>query len=161
MKKLVLIVALVVFSIGTASAQGQFKIGVNGAIPVGDAGDAYTFGVGVDVAYLFEVADMVWIGPKTSYFQYFGDNGIDGVEIEDAQFIPIVASGRVGLGEAFYFGADLGYAIGVDDTNGGGFYYRPKIGYNFGVVGLIASYSGVNNDGGNFSSINFGVEFGI
>ena len=169
MKKLLLVVALAVFGMGTSFAQGQFKIGANAAIPVGDAGDAYTFGVAADFAYLFEVADMVWIGPQASYFHYFGDDveidtGIGTIsgEVEDAAFIPIAASGRVGFGEAFYVGADLGYGIGISpDGNDGGFYYRPKAGYNFGTVGIIASYSGVSSDGFTFSSINFGVEFGL
>ncbi|MAO10926.1 MAG: hypothetical protein CMC07_08610 [Flavobacteriaceae bacterium] len=169
MKKLLLVAALAVFMMGTSFAQGQFKIGANGAIPVGDAGDSYTFGVGVDVAYLFEVADMVWIGPQASYFHYFGDDveidtGIGTIsgEVEDAAFLPIAASGRIGFGESFYVGADLGYGIGISpDGNDGGFYYRPKAGYSFGTVGIIASYSGVSLDGGNFSSINFGVEFGL
>ena len=161
MKKLLLIAVFAIFGFSTSVAQGQFKIGLNGAIPVGDAGDVYNFGIAADVAYLFEVADLVWIGPQTSYFQYFVDNEIDGADLNDAQFLPIAASGRVGLGESVYLGADLGYAIGINDGNDGGFYYRPKAGYTFGKVGLIVSYSGVSNDGVVFSSINFGVEVGF
>ncbi len=162
MKKLILIAAFALLGIGTSFAQGQFKIGFNGAIPVGDAGDVYNFGIAADVGYLFEVADLVWIGPQTSYFQYFVDDEINGAElIDDAQFLPISASSRIGLGEAFFLGADLGYAVGLNEGNDGGFYYRPKAGYTFGAVGIMASYSGVTNDGVVFSSINFGVEVGF
>jgi|TARA_R100000479_G_scaffold33554_2_gene13876 hypothetical protein len=162
MKKIIVIAAFVLFGIGTSFAQNQFKIGFNGAIPVGDAGDVYNAGIAADAAYLFEVANRVWVGPQVTYFQYFVDESINEDKLlDDTRFLPIAASSRIGLGEAFYLGADLGYAIGLEEGNKGGFYYRPKAGYTFGAVGLTASYSGVSTDGNIFSSIIFGVELGF
>ena len=168
MKKLFLLVAIVALSFTNATAQGGFNIGVNGAIPVGDAGDGYGFGIIGDFSYLWEVADGVEVGPAVSVLHYFGStetvtSGALSIEVdyEDATYIPIGGTGRVMFGE-FYLGADLGYGIGVaPDGNDGGFYYRPRVGYSFGTVGVTASYSGVANDGFTFSSVNFGVEFGL
>lgn len=164
MKKLLLLIGLMLFSFTAMQAQGHFKIGVNGGIPVGDADDFTTFQLGADVAYMFDVADMFQVGPLAGYSVFFGDTydlmGVS-VDYDDVQFIPVAASGRLGLTDSFFLGADLGYAIGVNDGNDGGFYYRPQVGYDFGVVGLMLSYSGVAVDGGTFSSINFGVEFGL
>lgn len=164
MKKLLLLIGLILFSFTSMQAQGHFKIGVNGGIPIGDADDFTTFQLGADVAYMFDVADMFQVGPLVGYSIFFGDSQTIGnvkVEIDDVQFVPVAASGRLGLTDSFFLGADLGYAIGVNDGNDGGFYYRPQVGYDFGMVGLVLSYSGVSRDGSNFSSINLGVEFGL
>lgn len=168
MKKLFLFAAFAVLAMSTSLAQGEIKIGVNGALPVGDADDGYTFGAIADFAYLFNVNEAFQVGPMASFLYYFGDEeefdtgfGTIDVEIDDAAFLPIGGTARFMLDQAF-FGADLGYAIGISpDGNDGGFYYRPKAGYNFGTVAVVVSYSGVSLDGGNFNSINAGVEFGI
>ena len=57
-----------------------------------------------------------------------------------ASFIPIAATGRYYFSNRkMYAGLDLGYAIhvaGSDDADGG-FYFRPKFGWNFGKVNLV------------------------
>ncbi len=169
MKKLLLFAALAVFGIGTSFAQGDVKLGINGAIPMGDFDEAYSFGVIADVAYLFDINETFKVGPMTSFLYYFGkdqEGSIGDVEIEvdadDAAFLPLGGTARFYLDEAFYFGADLGYGIGISpDGNDGGFYYRPRAAYNFGNIGIVLSYSGVALDGATFSSLNFGVEFGL
>ncbi len=164
MKKSLILVFIAFFGISTALAQGHFKFGVNAGLPVGDIDDFATFQLGTDVAYMFEVADALDVGPLVGYSHFFGDEidtGFGKVELDDIQFLPIAASARYGLTEAFFVGADVGYAIGIDDGNDGGFYYRPQVGYNFGNLGLVASYSGVSMDGVSVASINLGVEFGL
>ena len=135
-----------------------FKAGLNVGIPTGDVSDGYNLQVGADVAYMFEVADQLTVGPMLGYMNFFPE---DSDFIDNLQFLPIAASGRYGLTEAFFLGADLGYGVGITDGVDGGFYYRPQVGYDFGLIGLIASYSGVSLDGGSASSINLGVEFGL
>lgn len=164
MKNLLFLIFIAFFGISTAVAQGHFKIGVNGGIPVGDIDDYATFQLGADVAYMFNVVEALDLGPLVGYSNYFGDEintGLGKVDLDDIQFLPIAASARYGLTEAFFLGADLGYAVGLDDGNDGGFYYRPQIGYNFGIIGIVASYSGVVVDGDNIASVNLGIEFGF
>jgi hypothetical protein len=117
--------------------------------------------LGGDIAYLFEttevdVFNVFSIGPLVGFSHFFRDN--DNV---DFSFIPIAASGRYNFTDEFFAGADLGFAIGVDKGNDGGFYYRPKLGYYFGNLALIASYSGIEVDGGSFDSLNLGFEVGF
>ncbi len=161
MKKLFLITAVLFLAFTTAQSQ-NIKLGVSGALPVGDSADGYTFGAQVDFSYLFEVNEAFHVGPMASLLYYSGDEietPIGTFDIEDALFLPIGGSARFSL-EEFFFGADLGYGIGLSpDGNDGGFFYRPKVGYSFGTVGVILSYSGVSVDGGTFSSVNGGVEF--
>lgn len=157
MKKLFIIIALILTSFSVYS-QGRFKAGLNLGIPVGDLSDNYNLQFGADVAYMFGIADTFSVGPMLGYSNFFPE---ESDVFDNVQFLPIAASGRFTLGSAFFLGADLGYAIGIDDGNDGGFYYRPQLGYDFGLIGLVASYSGVSLDGGSASSINLGVEFGL
>ncbi|WP_430409596.1 outer membrane beta-barrel protein [Kordia sp.] len=168
MKKIILgVVAIFAFAF-TSNAQ-EFKVGLNGALPIGDAGDFYTFSVGLDAAYLWNVSEKFDAGIATGFTNAFGDEqsvtiaGITATaEVEDAQFIPIAGAARFNVSNDFYIGADVGYAIGINDGNDGGFYYRPRIGYNVSdKVNLNLSYTGVSLDGGSFDTIGLGVEFGL
>ncbi len=163
MKKSLVLIFISFLGISTALAQGNFRFGVNGGIPVGDVEDFSNFHLGTDVAYLFNVVEDLNVGPMVGYSHYFfEDITIFGEKLEsdDVQFLPIAASGRYGI-SSFYLGADLGYAVGIDDGNDGGFYYRPLVGYQIGKLGIAASYEGVSMDGGSFNSINLGIEFGL
>ena len=148
-------------------AQEGFKAGVNLGLPVGDAGDASNFSVGVDAVYHWEVSDAFYAGVATGFTNAFGktetfsDGGITAeIEFEDVQFLPIAASGRFAASEDFKVGADLGYAVGISDGNDGGFYYRPIVGYNVAEkIELNLSYTGISLDGGTWSTINLGVLF--
>lgn len=162
MKKLVLIAVFALFGITASNAQG-FNVGLNAAIPVGDADAAYGFGVVLDASYLFPVNDVFHVGPASGVLHYFGkdfDTPFGTVEADDATFIPLAGEARFYL-EQFFFGAHLGYGIGVaPDGNDGGFYYRPGVGYMFtDTIGATASYSGISTDGSTFSSVNAGVTF--
>lgn len=158
MKKALIICGLLVLSVTSAYSQGGFKAGLNLGIPVGDVSDFYNLQFGADVAYMFGVANTFAVGPMVGYSNFFPE---DSDNSDNAQFVPIAAAGRLNLGSAFFLGADLGYGIGIEEGMDGGFYYRPQVGYDFGLIGLIASYSGISVDGGSWSSVNLGVEFGL
>lgn len=160
MKKLVL-VSMLFFAASALQAQ-EIKLGVHGGIPVGDISDASDFTLGVDLAYLFSPVDMFQVGPMIGYSHYFIKDmefGGETFEFDDVSFLPIAASGRVSLGDAVFAGADLGYAVGISDGNDGGFYYRPKLGFDLLGLWVVGSYEGISMDGGSVSSVNVGVEF--
>ncbi len=161
MKKLLLVAAFAVFAFSTAQSQ-QMKAGVGAAIPMGDFKDGYGFGITGDFTYFFEVNDAFLVGPQAGILYYMGkniDTGFGSFKPDDVMFLPISASARY-LIEDFSFGADLGYGIGLSPSGmDGGFFYRPKVAYNFGSIGVVLSYSGVALDGATFSSLNAGVEF--
>lgn len=173
MKKSLLVAAFAVFTFSTVQAQ-QMKAGLDVMLPMGDFKDGYSLGIGANFTYFFEISDSFMVGPQASLLYYMGKE-VDEFGIkytpDDAMYLPIAASARY-LFDDFFVGVDLGYGIGLaPDGNDGGFFYRPKVGYNFGSVGAVLSYSGVSTKQtvetaigtatatSTFSSLNLGVEF--
>ena len=163
MKKLFLFAAVAVFGF-TMNAQ-EFKAGVNVGLPIGDAGDLTTFNVTLDLAYLWEMSEEFDLGVATGYSHSFGDEvdfGFGTVEVDDFQFIPVAAAARYAVSDKFKVGADLGYAVGLNDGNDGGFYYAPRVQYGVSEsLDVVLAYRGVSLDGGSFDVITLGVEFGF
>jgi len=201
MKKVLLITALAVFSFTTVNAQedkkefkeevnevvemakeGGFYVGANIGLPLAGVTEVASFNIGFDAAYLFEVIPNLEVGALIGYSHFFGngnytysdDDGSVTLDYKDASFLPIAASGRYYFNEhQFFAGVDTGYAINLsgDDVDGG-FYFRPKFGYNLGAVTLIGSFtsiSGGSNYNSNlnaasvsgFNTANVGIEFGF
>lgn len=104
---------------------------------------------------------MVYVGPLVSYSHYFAKD-FEGIKVKDIQHLPIAASGRInfGLENALFLGADLGYAVGISTGTDGGIYYRPKVGYDFGRVAAIVSYTGID-DNATLNNLSLGFEFSL
>ncbi len=166
MKKLLLTIAVIAFGLTATAQKGQFNAGGYIGLPIGDAGDAYSFSYGAEVNYLFELSDKFQVGPSFSYQQYLGSDSIDvlGIsipqDVPNVAFLPIAAAARYSISEKFSVGADLGFAIGVDAGNDGGFYYRPMVGYQvFDKVTLQLTYSGISVEGGSVANIGLGAVY--
>ncbi|MBA0884119.1 hypothetical protein [Flavobacterium undicola] len=154
MKKIIL-TTMVLFAFGFANAQsGSFKLGAHVGLPTGDMKDASSVNLGVDVAYTWSVAEGLDAGITTGYTTYLGKKGWG-----DVSFIPVAATAQFTLTDNWFIGADLGYGIGVNDGNDGGFLYQPKFGYQMEKAGVYVSYKGVSVNGLNVSSVNLGVNF--
>ncbi|SNR15680.1 outer membrane beta-barrel protein [Tenacibaculum jejuense] len=159
MKKLLLTIAVIAFGFVAKAQDGQFNVGGYIGLPIGDAGDAYSFSYGAEVNYLFELSEEFQLGPSLSYQQYLGDT-VAGFEIPSVAFLPIAAAARYSISEKFSVGADLGFALGIDEGNDGGFYYRPMVGYQvFDKVTLQLSYSGISVEGATVSNIGLGAVY--
>ncbi|MDT0644306.1 hypothetical protein RM553_15820 [Zunongwangia sp. F363] len=157
MKKAILLLGFIFFGLQSSYSQGgEFLLGVNVGLPVGDVEDISNFDVGADIGYLFGLADIVKVGPTAGYMHFFGEDDVD-----DFQFIPVGAAGRVDLG-FIVAGLDLGYGIGVDDGNDGGFFYRPKVGFSVAMLNIVASYTNISiEDNFSVGTLNLGLEFGL
>ena len=62
MKKFILVAVVALFGFTMNAQDGEFKVGINGALPVGDAGDFADFSLGVDLTYLIPVSDEFYLG---------------------------------------------------------------------------------------------------
>lgn len=156
------LIALVFFTmILTAYSQDRssFKAGFNAGMPVGDASEISSFSAGLDVNYHWGVSELLDVGVATGYIHAFGETLEGQTEFEDIQFFPVAASVRIYPTYHFKFGADAGYAVGVNAGNDGGLYYRPIVGYNItGNTELNVSYTAVNNNG-TFAIATVGILF--
>lgn len=197
MKKLIILAAIAVFGFSNVNAQdgvdkvidqakeGGFKVGANIGLAVSSASSDFgSFNFGFDVAYLFEVIPNLEVGLLVGYTQFVADgegyyqDGDDFVfaDYKDASFVPIAASGRYYFNDRKFFGGlDLGYAINVSGVDvDGGFYYRPKFGFNLNAITLWAGYQGISGgvntysvgsvnaiSGSGFKSFNAGIEYGF
>lgn len=150
MKRTYLFAIALLVMMFTAHSQDRssFKAGFNAGLPVGDAADISSFSLGLDAAYHWGVSELLDAGVATGFINSFGETIAGQTEFEDFQFLPLAASVRIYPTYHFKFGADAGYAVGINTGNEGGFYYRPLVGYNItGNTELNVSYIAVNNNG--------------
>ncbi len=172
MKKLFLTGALALFGLMNAQkTESGIRLGVNAGIPVGDFGKFTTFTAGVDLAYLYPLAENFRLGVATGYSHYFGKKTKTDLilvtlknEVPDVGIIPIAATAEFTLGDSNVFlGADLGYAFFTKKdlkNENGSFYYQPKLGYSFDKRhDLYFSYKGFTRNNANAGSINLGYAY--
>ncbi|HEU0137344.1 MAG TPA: outer membrane beta-barrel protein [Flavobacterium sp.] len=152
MKKIVLAV-MAFCAFGVANAQddeGGFKVGIHLGMPIGDAGDAYKFNFGTDVAYMWPISDGFLLGATTGYSYLSGEEQTfmgTTIAATNGAFIPVAASAQYSLTESFFVGADLGYALYAGDGDGeGGLYYQPKVGYQMEKIELYLSYKAIADE---------------
>lgn len=161
MKKIVLFVGMALVSLSMKSQEG-FKAGINFGVPVGNASDFSYFSLEFNLSYFLEVSDSFDAGLVSGFSNAFAKDEILGLEIdmEDIQFMTIAAGGRFKTNNKIFVGLDLGYAVGVNDGNNGGFYYKPIFGYNLSDnTETSLSYTGISIEESNWSVINLG--FGV
>lgn len=161
MKKVVFIL-LFVFATMAIHAQRNvdrtnFRAGINGGLVIGDFSEAYKFGLGVDFYHHWGVSKALDIGVTTGFFNAFGSKeeiSAGGLVVEtdfdNIQFLPVAASLRIypGKNVGFKFGGDVGYAVGINEGNEGGLFYRPSIGMDLrdGTNEVNISYLVVSDD---------------
>mgnify|MGYP001827306559 CR=1 FL=1 len=193
MKKIITLVVFLLIGYGNCIAQddtlekaksGNIHAGANIGFPVSTASDLSSFNFGFDVAYLFEIIDNLNIGGLLGYTHFVGDGSYTYLDsssttfrrnYKDASFLPIAASARYYFAEQRFFGGvDLGVAVNTSGDAKTGFYFRPKFGFDLGMIALIASFQSISGgvdygdyngstyvSGSGFNSFNFGVEFGF
>ena len=172
MKKLFLTGALALFGLMNAQkTESGIRLGVNAGIPVGDFGKFTTFTAGVDLAYLYPLAENFRLGVATGYSHYFVKKTKTDLilvtlknEVPDVGIIPVAATAEFTLGDSNVFlGADLGYAFFTKKdlkNENGSFYYQPKLGYSFDKRhDLYFSYKGFTRNNANAGSINLGYAY--
>lgn len=160
MKNLILAYIFTFVSSGLLAQQG-FKLGIHGGLPINDFNDAVTLSLGLDTGYMFALGEVVDLGISTGFIHGFKET-FDTVDIvgdlKNMQFVPFAASARIWPSNSFSFGIDAGYALGVNEGNDGGLYYRPMLGYLMGpLTELNFSYTTVDMDDVSWNSVNIGL----
>ena len=140
----------------------NFRAGINGGLVIGDFSEAYSFVLGLDIYHHWGVSKEIDLGIATGFSNAFGETqevSGGGVSIENkfanVQFLPVAGSVRIYPASGFKIGGDVGYALGINSGNDGGFYYRPSIGIdmNGGSKEFNISYFAVSGDTATYSSV--------
>ncbi len=134
-----------------------FAAGGVAALPVGKRGSRADFGYGAEVMYLKRVKEKFQIGGSLGYTEYSID---DDLNFENIRFLPVAFKGAYAIGDlGFGAGLDLGYAIGLNENNNGGFLYEPKVTLETSLLYISLGYRGILVSTSNLHAIQLGVAF--
>ncbi|GGD92226.1 hypothetical protein [Planktosalinus lacus] len=167
MKKRIIFLSFLFLAVCSMQAQQKQGVKFEGglALPVGDNFVETTFGLGADISYLFNVVESFQMGPSAGFYNYFGKGStlppaMGGGTASDVQLAPLAVSSRYYVIKELFVGVDLGYGLRLDKDfeDESGFYYKPKIGFSFGPISTILSYSSVTGELDDFSAIHLGFE---
>ena len=152
---------LVIFTIFLAAfhSYGQvdrtnFRAGLTGGLVLGDFSEAYSLNLGLEVQHLWGISREIDVGLATGFFNAFGEKQTfseGGLTVEtqfdNVQYIPVAGAIRIYPTTGFKLGGDVGYAVGINEGNEGGFYFRPVVGVDInGVTELNVSYANFGGD---------------
>jgi hypothetical protein len=167
MKKCALLISIFCLSVSTILAQQKQGIKLEGSVgivPV-DYPVKTVFGLGLDLAYLFDITGALQLGPSVGYHNYFGQGSslppvMGGGPAKDLQVLPLSASARYYFIDEFFVGTDLGYGLHLEKSldSESGFYFKPKVGLSWGPLSTILSYSSIIGEFETFSAVHLGFE---
>lgn len=160
MKKRLFALILVLMGMGMQAQEG-FKLGFHAGFPINDFNDAVTLTVALDGGYMYAVNETIDIGIATGFIHGFAESFSSeaiAADFPNVQFVPLAAAVRIWTTNSFSLGVDGGYAMGINEGNDGGLYYRPIIGYLMGPSTEVNfSYSTVELDGASWNTLNLGI----
>lgn len=147
MKKVFLVAAFTVAGFVGLNAQQDFKFGagINVGLPIGDLKNSYNFTAGVELQGELGFTEKVKGVATTGYSHFFGKD-FAGYKPK-LGIVPILVGARGYLSEQFFLTGQIGYAFFTGDGDGGGFAFKPQVGYDAGQFQLGLSYNGVSNNG--------------
>lgn len=147
MKKVLLVAAFTVAGFIGANAQKDFKLGagINVGLPIGDAGDISSFAAGAELQGELGLSETVKGIGTVGYTHFFGKD-LGGYKLKYGA-IPILVGARVYPSEQFFVGGQIGYGVFTGDADGGGFAYKPQVGYDAGKFQLALSYNAISDNG--------------
>ena len=127
------------------SLNAQMQVGASLGVPVFDMAKNSKFTMNIEANYLFSSANFEY-GPSLSAQYFVNKTGGNAV-----LYLPVAFAARFQYSRELYFGADVGYGIGLAPKNTeSGMYYRPLVGYylsrtiqvttSVAVISLINSY---------------------
>jgi len=137
------VAAVALFFTTNASAQ-KLGVGVNLGVPTSDG---YSFAIGADARFQFDVSKQVSI-PVTAGYTHFIGKGLDGLDVPDFGYIPVKAGVKVFFdetGSGLYGLGEVGAGFAVTGGSGTSFLYSPAVGYAFSSgLDLGVKYEGLS-----------------
>lgn len=149
MKKVFLVAAFTVAGFVGLNAQKDFKLGagINVGLPLGDAKDVSSFAVGAELQGELGLSETVKGLATIGYTHFFGKEIAPGIDKINVGAVPILVGARIYPSEQFFVGGQVGYGFFTGDGDGGGFAYKPHVGYDAGKFQLALSYNAISDNG--------------
>lgn len=156
MKKILLAVLIVAGIAATSRAQtsdntegGHFSIGLNAGLPLGDASDLYSVGLGADLKYELPVAANTFVSVSGGYTNFLYKSSIkDYTGKSGESFIPAKFGVKYYFNGNFYGEGQIGATFATDENGTTLFTYAPGFGYTFnGGFDLGLRFEGWSHDG--------------
>lgn len=157
-----IILGMLFFLLGSGVyAQEGVKIGIQGGLPVNEFNDVVGVMVGVEAGYMWALGKTVDLGAKVGFINGFPEKFNSEtvlIDLPNVQFLPLAGSVRIWPSRSFALGVDAGYAVGINEGNDGGLYYRPLIGYLMGPkTQLNFSYTGISLEEQSWATVTMGI----
>ncbi len=159
MKISIVVGIFLIFGTGLFAQEG-FKIGFQGGLPINEYNDVLGVVIGVDAGYMWALGEVVDLGVAVGFVNGFPEKFREdtSIDLPNIQFVPLAASVRVWPSNSFSFGLDAGQAIGLNEGNDGGLYYRPIIGYLMGTTTEVnLSYTGISIKDQPWATVTLGI----
>lgn len=152
------------FCLASSAQHKNLEAGVHLGIPTGDVENFINIVYGADLTFYFsqEIAEIFDLGITAGYTEFNLDNQglfVDAVN-NDTAFLKLGVAGKLNFQGNVFFNTDLGYAIGLDQVDGGA-YFSPKIGYHFDSFLVNLYYTFVRTDTRFPDYASIGVGFSI
>ncbi len=160
------ILTLICIALGVSlQAQKGFKIGIQGGIPIGDFNDRVGVVIGGELGYVWPLGEVLDLGVTAGFLNGFPEKYREETvtnNFPNVQFIPLGAALRIWPSNSFFVGGDIGQAVGINEGNDGGLFYRPQLGFLMGPqTQLNFSYTGIDLDDARWATITMGVRYTI
>ena len=166
MKKILfktMLFVLCFFGLHQIRAQEGFKFGIQAGLPFNDFNEALSIVVGADTSYMFPLSGVIDLGPSVGFIHGFAETFVSGTVREDfrsVEFVPFSAGVRFWTSNEFSFGGNAGWALGLNEGNDGGLYYRPMIAYLMSSsVEVNFSYTGIELEEATWSTVTIGIVY--
>tara|TARA_R110000868_G_scaffold194548_1_gene440058 strand:+ start:10201 stop:10701 length:501 start_codon:yes stop_codon:yes gene_type:complete len=160
MKKVLATFIMALSSIGVFAQQGM-KLGIHGGLPLDEFQEELSLVAGVDLGYRWGLSEIVDLGVMVGFINGFPEKynrELFSEDLPNIQFMPLAASVRFWTSNSFSIGGDVGQAIGINEGNDGGLYYRPTIGYLMGAQTEVnVSYTGIKLDDKTWTTLTLGI----
>jgi len=160
MKKVLATFIMALLSIGLFAQQGM-KLGIHGGLPLDEFQEELSLVAGVDLGYRWGLSEIVDLGVMVGFVNGFPEKynrELFSEDLPNIQFMPLAASVRFWTSNSFSIGGDIGQAIGINEGNDGGLYYRPTIGYLIGAQTEVnVSYTGIKMDDKTWTTLTLGI----
>jgi hypothetical protein len=172
MKKIILSLAVIAAAFG-ANAQSEensglkFSVGIEAALPLGNFGDAYKFGIGGSAQADYWVAPELAITGNAGYISFSGKTvstpaytvggftfPATSYKVPSIGYVPVLAGIKYKFTPEFYGSAQLGVTFATGNgASGSAFTYAPGLGYNFTEnLDAVVKYTGYSAKGGGSSN---------